>query len=336
MLPLRSTSTRTGLPGLFHHCEVAFTQNPLSATVVPAACRTCAQEQIARLQPCPSSSRAACRRRHAHPCVDQQDAYRPLPFRRRHARLSDMQFRQAPAPLDGQRYVRAEPELDGSQQVGRVIDRPAICDAHEVARHDASSLRRRVRLDLPHDDISYQHRLRDHERQREQENRQDGVHPRPCKQDGEPLPCALACETARVGWILLAEHAHEAAERQQVERIVRVAAPESKHLRREADAELQHPYPHQFRHGEVAELVHDDEHAKDGEEDEDGHVRPATRNLPSPPSDGAPMRRPRTRPRASTRRTAHAYRVRPARCGGCLRRRCVRRGRGARPPRQPR
>ena len=105
-----------------------------------------------------------------------------------------------------------------------------------------------------------------------EQHREEHVHRRPGDDDDDPLPQRLRLEGAlailgedRLLPVLL-EHLHEAAEREDADAVLRLAAAEAEDLGAEADREGEDLDPEDLRPHEVAELVHEDEHrAEQGE-----------------------------------------------------------------------
>ena len=117
----------------------------------------------------------------------------------------------------------------------------------------------------------------------EDHEREQQVHPDAGDQDDQLLPEALHGERARVvGVAVLAVEADEAADRQPVQGVDRLALrPQDLRARREADPELEDADPEEARHQEVPDLVDHHEAAEDEDEEgdrdralEDGHALP--------------------------------------------------------------
>ena len=79
--------------------------------------------------------------------------------------------------------------------------------------------------------------------------------------------------SGRMGAVALGllEHLHEAAEREEADAVLGLLAAESHDLRTEADREREDLDPEDLREREVAELVHEDEHAHEQDEVEEVH-----------------------------------------------------------------
>ena len=122
-------------------------------------------------------------------------------------------------------------------------------------------LRGGIRRDLCHDHIGDHDVLGDEQSNGEQEDGKDRVHSRAGGQDGEPSERPFVDERAGVVGVfrlVLAQHPHEAAQRQEVQRVVGVAVPKAEQAGRVAQPELEHLDATQLRHREVAQLMHDD------------------------------------------------------------------------------
>ena len=117
----------------------------------------------------------------------------------------------------------------------------------------------------------------------------------------------LRREAARVGRVLFAQQADEAAEGQDVDRVLRLAALDAEEARRVADAELQHLDAEQLRRDEVSQLVDDDERARGCRRTGRTlceHVRSSSEPRSMPSANGGPRRLLRGRPQARCRQSA--------------------------------
>src|SRR5262249_7535175 len=116
--------------------------------------------------------------------------------------------------------------------------------------------------------------------------------------------------------LVLFEHLYEAAEREDAEAVLRLAAADTQDLRAEADGEGEHLHAKDLRPHEGAELIDEDEHG--AEEGEVEQVHGGARFTYARPASGA-------RPSGTASKT-----LGPARSSGSARRAACARGRGAR------
>ena len=117
-----------------------------------------------------------------------------------------------------------------------------------------------------------------HQHDGQHDDREREVHRRSHDQNLEPLPLGLRQELVGLAGALvlgvLAGHLHVAAERDGAEAVFGVAAPDLQQLRTEAEREGQHAHAVPAGHQEMAELVHEHEHAEDERKREKrGHAR---------------------------------------------------------------
>src|SRR3712207_4305378 len=112
--------------------------------------------------------------------------------------------------------------------------------------------------------------MRDHEADREEDDRQEAIHEAAGGHDDDPLPRLLGGQALRAGGIPFAEQADEATQGEGVDRVLRAADLLAPKLRPIADVELESRDSEPRGRKEVAERVHDNE---DDEDDDEGYAR---------------------------------------------------------------
>src|SRR5205823_704169 len=172
---------------------------------------------------------------------------------------------------------------------------------------------RRVRTDVEDPDVACRRGGARRERDREDDDREDEVHEDAGGEDDRLRPPRLRGERAGISGalladreIVLAEDPHEAAERDPVERVLGLAAPDRGDARREAEGELEDLHAQEPRRGEVAELVdRDDQRERRDEQHEGLEVR----------EDRQDARHARASAGWSSRRTRSSIRMTSSRVG---------------------
>ena len=77
-----------------------------------------------------------------------------------------------------------------------------------------------------------------------------------------PLPNGLSREAPGMRRVLLADHAHETAQRYPVERVDRISVTNAEDSRGEPEAEFRHLDAEPLGRGKVTELVNEDQEAE--------------------------------------------------------------------------
>ena len=186
-----------------------------------------------------------------------------------------MEFDEPPIALDDPSRVGAEPHIDRGDEVGGRSDAPAVGASNEVAGQNARLRRRRVGRHARHRDVGHGDGLRQHKDAGEQNDGENGVHRGARRENRQPLPCGFGGETIGRRRVLLAQHPHESADGQEVDRVERAASREPEDARGQADPELQDAHFGEFGDREVPQLVHRHEESQHGDEQEnrDDHAR---------------------------------------------------------------